>query len=68
VVLVLVAVPVLFIEVHFYGHWLMGGQNRRLSAVVNPTTQIAVIGNFICASAFAMGGWNELALFLFSAG
>ncbi|KAG0626899.1 hypothetical protein M758_2G160100 [Ceratodon purpureus] len=62
------SVPVLFIEVHFYGHWLMGGHNRRLSAVVNPTTQISVIGNFIAATAFAVGGWNDLALFLFSAG
>lgn len=62
------AVPVLLIEVHFYGHWLMGGHNRRLSAIANPTTQISVIGNFIGATVFAIAGWSDLALFFFSVG
>jgi hypothetical protein len=62
------AVPVLLIEIHFYGHWLMGGCNRQLSAIANPTTQISVIGNFIGATAFAMAGWKDLGMFFFSVG
>lgn len=62
------AVPVLLIEIHFYGHWLMGGCNRQLSAIANPTTQISVIGNFIGATAFAMAGWKDLSMFFFSVG
>ncbi|XP_024395453.1 S-type anion channel SLAH2 isoform X2 [Physcomitrium patens] len=63
-----ICVPILLIEVHFYGHWLMGGHNRRLSVIANPTTEIAVIGNFVGATAFAKAGWHELGLFFFSFG
>jgi tellurite resistance protein TehA-like permease len=62
------SVPVVLLEIHFYGHWLMGGNNRRLSAMVNPTTQISVIGNFISATVFGKLGWNDLALYYFSVG
>ena len=61
----LCGVPILATKIHFYGHWLMGGQHSQLSAPAKfPTTQILVIGNFIGALAFAIAGWKDLDVFL----
>ncbi|BBN12241.1 protein MpSLAC2 [Marchantia polymorpha subsp. ruderalis] len=59
--------PLILYEVHLYGRWLMSSVGR-LSEIGNPTTQIAVVGNFVSATTFALAGYREMAIFPFTVG
>ncbi|XP_002973316.2 guard cell S-type anion channel SLAC1 [Selaginella moellendorffii] len=59
--------PVFALEVKIYGQWLFGGE-RRLSKVANPTTHLALTGNFVGSLLSHVVGWKEFAIFLFAVG
>ncbi|CAL9779754.1 unnamed protein product [Musa acuminata subsp. burmannicoides] len=60
-------VPILMFDVKIYGQWFTEGK-KFLSMVANPTSQITVIGNLVCARAAARMGWEEIATCMFSLG
>ncbi|KAM6556936.1 hypothetical protein CsatB_003955 [Cannabis sativa] len=59
--------PYFFLEIKIYGQWLSGGK-RRLCKVVNPSTHLSVVGNFVGAILASKVGWNEPAKFLWAVG
>lgn len=59
--------PIFFLELKIYGQWLSGGK-RRLCKVVNPSSHLSVVGNFIGAILAAKVGWKEPAKFLWAVG
>ncbi|KAL5715395.1 hypothetical protein ACHQM5_017222 [Ranunculus cassubicifolius] len=59
------SVPVVALDVKIYGQWFTKGK-RFLSTVANPTSQLSVLGNLVCARTAAEIGWNEIAISLFS--
>ncbi|XP_062074466.1 guard cell S-type anion channel SLAC1-like [Humulus lupulus] len=59
--------PYFFLEIKIYGQWLSGGK-RRLCKVVNPSTHLSVVGNFVGAVLASKVGWNEPAKFLWAVG
>ncbi|XP_022923216.1 guard cell S-type anion channel SLAC1-like [Cucurbita moschata] len=59
--------PYFLLELKIYGQWLSGGK-RRLCKVVNPSTHLSVVGNFVGAILAAKCGWLEAAKFLWSVG
>ncbi|URD74976.1 Tellurite resistance protein tehA [Musa troglodytarum] len=61
------SVPILMLDVKIYGQWFTEGK-KFLSMVANPTSQITVIGNLVCARAAARMGWEEIATCMFSLG
>ncbi|CAL9148873.1 S-type anion channel SLAH1-like isoform X1 [Musa acuminata AAA Group] len=61
------SVPILMFDVKIYGQWFTEGK-KFLSMVANPTSQITVIGNLVCARAAARMGWEEIATCMFSLG
>ncbi|KAK1326598.1 S-type anion channel SLAH1 [Acorus calamus] len=61
------SIPVLALDVKIYGQWFTKGK-RFLSMVVNPTSQLSIIGNLVGVRAAAQTGWMECAMFLFCLG
>ncbi|THU64443.1 hypothetical protein C4D60_Mb01t26510 [Musa balbisiana] len=61
------SIPILMLDVKIYGQWFTEGK-KFLSMVANPTSQITVIGNLVCARAAARMGWEEIATCMFSLG
>ncbi|XP_009416903.2 S-type anion channel SLAH1 isoform X2 [Musa acuminata AAA Group] len=61
------SVPIIMFDVKIYGQWFTEGK-KFLSMVANPTSQITVIGNLVCARAAARMGWEEIATCMFSLG
>ncbi|XP_038906020.1 guard cell S-type anion channel SLAC1 [Benincasa hispida] len=59
--------PYFLLELKIYGQWLSGGK-RRLCKVVNPSSHLSVVGNFVGAILAAKCGWMEAAKFLWSVG
>lgn len=59
--------PYFLLELKIYGQWLSGGK-RRLCKVVNPSTHLSVVGNFVGAILASKVGWTEAARFLWSVG
>ncbi|KAF3777680.1 Guard cell S-type anion channel [Nymphaea thermarum] len=59
--------PILALELKIYGQWLSGGK-RRLCKVVNPSSHLSVIGNFVGAILAAKVGWKEAGKFFWSVG
>ncbi|CAK9321674.1 unnamed protein product [Citrullus colocynthis] len=59
--------PYFLLELKIYGQWLSGGK-RRLCKVVNPSSHLSVVGNFVGAILAAKCGWLEAAKFLWSVG
>ncbi|KAF5175300.1 Guard cell s-type anion channel slac1 [Thalictrum thalictroides] len=59
--------PVFLLELKIYGQWLSGGK-RRLSKVANPSSHLAVVGNFVGAILASKVGWQEPAKFLWAVG
>jgi tellurite resistance protein TehA-like permease len=59
--------PVLLLDLKIYGQWMSGG-GRRLSKVANPTSQLAIVGNFVGALLGALVGLHEAPLFFFAVG
>lgn len=59
--------PVIFLELKIYGQWLSGGK-RRISKVVNPSTHLSVVGNFVGAILACKVGWKEPAKFFWAVG
>lgn len=59
--------PYFFLELKIYGQWLSGGK-RRLCKVVNPSSHLSVVGNFVGAILASKVGWNEPAKFLWAVG
>ncbi|TXG51033.1 hypothetical protein EZV62_023557 [Acer yangbiense] len=59
--------PYFFLELKIYGQWLSGGK-RRLCKVVNPSTHLSVVGNFVGAILASKVGWQEVAKFLWAIG
>ncbi|XXG76001.1 hypothetical protein AAC387_Pa08g0449 [Persea americana] len=59
--------PVFLLELKIYGQWLSGGK-RRISKVVNPSTHLSVVGNFVGAILACKVGWNEAAKFFWAVG
>ncbi|WOL10006.1 hypothetical protein Cni_G18760 [Canna indica] len=59
--------PVIILELKMYGQWLSGGKHR-LSKVANPSSHLAVVGNFIGAMLAAKVGWLEAGKFLWAVG
>ncbi|XWS61880.1 hypothetical protein CRYUN_Cryun07bG0162400 [Craigia yunnanensis] len=59
--------PYFFLELKIYGQWLSGGK-RRLCKVVNPSSHLSVVGNFVGAILASKVGWIEAAKFLWSVG
>lgn len=59
--------PYLFLELKIYGQWLSGGK-RRLCKVVNPSSHLSVVGNFVGAILAAEVGWKEVGKFLWAVG
>ncbi|KAL9273110.1 S-type anion channel SLAH1-like protein [Drosera capensis] len=62
------AVPVVVLDIKIYGQWFTHGKRFQLTAVANPTSQLSVIGNLVCAQAAMQTGWKESAVCLFSLG
>ncbi|XP_031106387.1 S-type anion channel SLAH4-like isoform X1 [Ipomoea triloba] len=60
-------VPIVALDVKIYGQWFTKGK-RYLSGIANPTSQMSVIGNLVCARAAAQMGWKESAVCMFSLG
>ncbi|XP_019192901.1 PREDICTED: S-type anion channel SLAH4-like [Ipomoea nil] len=60
-------VPIVALDVKIYGQWFTKGK-RYLSGIANPTSQMSVIGNLVCARAAAQMGWKESAICMFSLG
>ncbi|GMH08936.1 hypothetical protein Nepgr_010776 [Nepenthes gracilis] len=59
--------PIFCLELKIYGQWMSGGQ-RRLSKVANPSSHIAIAGNFVGATLGASMGLKEGPLFFFAVG
>jgi tellurite resistance protein TehA-like permease len=64
--------PILALDLKIYGQWLSGG-GRRLSRVANPSTHLAVTGNFVAALLAAQGdgaisALREPAIFFWAVG
>lgn len=59
--------PYFFLELKIYGQWLSGGK-RRLCKVVNPSSHLSVVGNFVGAILASKVGWKEPAKFLWAVG
>ncbi|CAN6336673.1 unnamed protein product [Urochloa humidicola] len=59
--------PLLVLDLKVYGQWMSGGE-WRLSRVANPTSHLAVVGNFVGALLGARMGLREAALFFFAVG
>ncbi|CAN6331834.1 unnamed protein product [Urochloa humidicola] len=59
--------PLLVLDLKVYGQWMSGGE-WRLSRVANPTSHLAVVGNFVGALLGAKMGLREAALFFFAVG
>uniref|UniRef100_A0A2N9EJR6 Uncharacterized protein n=1 Tax=Fagus sylvatica TaxID=28930 RepID=A0A2N9EJR6_FAGSY len=59
--------PYFLLELKIYGQWLSGGK-RRLCKVANPSSHLAVVGNFVGAILASRVGWNEAAKFLWAVG
>ncbi|GAB2265135.1 hypothetical protein Dimus_000200 [Dionaea muscipula] len=59
--------PILCLELKLYGQWMSRGE-RRLSKVANPSTHIAISGNFVGAMLGASMGLKEGPLFFFAIG
>ncbi|KAG0516769.1 hypothetical protein BDA96_09G031800 [Sorghum bicolor] len=59
--------PILLLDLKIYGQWLSGG-GRRLSKVANPTSHLAIVGNFVGAVLGALVGLHEAPLFFFAVG
>ncbi|CAL5096479.1 unnamed protein product [Urochloa decumbens] len=59
--------PLLALDLKVYGQWMSGGE-WRLSRVANPTSHLAVVGNFVGALLGARMGLREAALFFFAVG
>lgn len=59
--------PYFFLELKIYGQWLSGGK-RRLCKVINPSTHLSIVGNFVGAILAAKVGWEEVAKFLWAIG
>ncbi|KAL5714096.1 hypothetical protein ACHQM5_016104 [Ranunculus cassubicifolius] len=60
-----IALPIVALDVKIYGQWFTKGR-RFLSSVANPTSQLSVLGNLVCARTAAEIGWKEIAISLFS--
>ncbi|XP_025806611.1 S-type anion channel SLAH2-like [Panicum hallii] len=59
--------PLLVLDLKVYGQWMSGGE-WRLSRVANPTSHLAVVGNFVGALLGARMGLREAAIFFFAVG
>jgi tellurite resistance protein TehA-like permease len=59
--------PLLALDLKVYGQWMSGGE-WRLSRVANPTSHLAVVGNFVGALLGARMGIREGAIFFFAVG
>ncbi|KAK7380422.1 hypothetical protein VNO78_32932 [Psophocarpus tetragonolobus] len=59
--------PILCLELKIYGQWMSGGQ-RRLSVVANPTSYLAVIGNFLGVILGTNLGLREGPIYFFAVG
>ncbi|KAF8716448.1 hypothetical protein HU200_026328 [Digitaria exilis] len=59
--------PILALDLKMYGQWMSGGE-WRLSRVANPTSHLAVVGNFVGAQLGARMGLHEAPLFFFAVG
>nr|XP_034586507.1 S-type anion channel SLAH2-like [Setaria viridis] len=59
--------PLLALDLKVYGQWMSGGE-WRLSRVANPTSHLAVVGNFVGALLGARMGLREAAIFFFAVG
>ncbi|GAQ79206.1 C4-dicarboxylate transporter [Klebsormidium nitens] len=60
-------IPLLAWEILLYSRWIYACEGR-LGATATAATQIAYVGNFASALAFAGAGWRDPALFMFSFG
>ncbi|GAV73216.1 C4dic_mal_tran domain-containing protein, partial [Cephalotus follicularis] len=61
------ALPIVVLDVKIYGQWFTT-EKRFLSVTANPTSQISVLANLVCARAAADMGWKESAVCMFSLG
>ncbi|CAD6273079.1 unnamed protein product [Miscanthus lutarioriparius] len=59
--------PILLLDLKIYGQWMSGG-GLRLSKVANPTSHLAIVGNFVGALLGALVGLHEAPLFFFAVG
>ncbi|TKW25634.1 hypothetical protein SEVIR_3G131400v4 [Setaria viridis] len=59
--------PIFCLDLKIYGQWMSGG-DRRLSKVANPTSHLAVVGNFVGALLGARMGLREAPIFFFAVG
>ncbi|KAL5198773.1 hypothetical protein ABZP36_002285 [Zizania latifolia] len=59
--------PLLCLELKIYGQWMSSGE-RRLSKVANPSSHLAVVGNFVGALLGASMGLREGPVFFFAVG
>ena len=62
-----VITPVFVLELKMYGQWLSGGKGR-LSEVVNPSSQLSLLANFVGALLAASVDWIEVATFFWAVG
>ncbi|KAM7271172.1 hypothetical protein ACFE04_030386 [Oxalis oulophora] len=63
----LFALPIVILDLKIYGQWFTT-EKKFLSIMANPTSQISVVGNLVCARAAAEIGWQETAVCMFSLG
>lgn len=66
-VLAVLIVPIVVLELKIYGQWFSGGE-RRLSKIANPSTHLAVVGNFVAAKLSSYVGFAEIAVLLWAIG
>ncbi|XP_042504452.1 S-type anion channel SLAH3-like [Macadamia integrifolia] len=60
-------IPIFCLDLKIYGQWMSGSQ-RKLSVVANPTSHLAIVGNFLGAFLGAYMGLKEGPIFFFAVG